>query len=396
MKINGKRFFSFLASLILFLGIASYAYSQSCDTSCNSGDVDCLSKVISDCSSKVSQLQSQANTLKNQIAQFDAQIKLTALKISQTEEKILLLGGRIEQLEESLQSLSKAFGERVVETYKMSKFESNFFYIFTAPGIDQAVSRYHYLKKIQEADRNLLDRLEKAQTTYIGEKEDQEELQKQLELQRKQLDSQKAAKANLLAVTRNDEKRYQQLLSRARAEYEAIAGKGTETEAGTVSEGQKIADVARWSEWKAGRESNTCNSSGAHVHFIVRKPGGVTDNPFSYLQSGISYDNCSGSYCGSSDGDPFNPGGSWMWPVSSKIIFSQGYGSTWAVRNTWVSRIYSFHNGIDVTSDSSGVIKAVKSGTLYQGSYNVGCLLKYVRVDHADSDLDTLYLHVDY
>ena len=59
--------------------------------------------------------------MKNQIAQFDAQIKLTSLKIAQTEEQINLLSGRIDQIQGSLGSLTKAFNERAVETYKMSK-----------------------------------------------------------------------------------------------------------------------------------------------------------------------------------------------------------------------------------------------------------------------------------
>lgn len=349
-----------------------------------------LQKKIEEYQSQVNILSTQAKTLSNQIAQFDAQIKLATLKISQIEEKITLLSGRIDQLETSLDSLTVAFSGRAVETYKLSKLENGFVFILSAQGLAEAVSRYHYLQKIQEADRSLLMRLQEAQTAYRGEKIDQEELQKELEIQKTQLGSQKAAKAFLLTATKNDEKKYQQLLAQARSEYEAIqaiiAGKGDETEAGHVGQGQRIASII---------QGASCNSSAAHLHFIVRKPGGVTDNPFSYLQSGVSFENCSGSSCGSSDGDLFNPGGSWPWPLSPSIRFSQGYGNTWAVKNTWVGKIYSFHNGIDIGGSSSEV-KAVQGGNLYRGSYNVGCLLRYVRVDHDDSDLDTLYLHVNY
>lgn len=349
-----------------------------------------LKKKIDEYQSQLNILSSQAKTLSNQIAQFNAQINLTTLKISETEEKINLLTGRIDQLEGSLDSLTEAFSSRAVETYKLSKVENGFAFLLSAGDIGQAVSRFHYLQKIQEADRNLLIRLQEAQTTYKGEKADQEELQITLEQQKKTLDSQKAAKAYLLTATKNDEKKYQQLLAQAKAEYEAIqaiiAGKGKETEVGPVNEGQRIASVI---------QGASCNSSAAHLHFIVRKEGGTTENPFSYLQGGVSHENCSGSSCGSSDGDPFNPSGSWPWPISPSIKYTQGYGSTWAVRNTWVGKIYSFHNGIDINSASSEV-RAVRKGKLYQGSYNVGCLLKYVRVDHDDSNLDTLYLHVNY
>ena len=217
-------------------------------------------------------------------------------------------------------------------------------------------------------------------------------MQEQLEVQKKNLDAQKKAKAYLLQVTKNDEKKYQQLLARAKAEYEAIqaitAGKGVETKVGKVNEGEKIASII---------QGTSCNSSGTHLHFMVRS-GTTALNPFNYLSPNISYENCSGSSCGSGDGDSFNPSGSWNWPINGPIKFSQGFGATWAIRNSWVGRIYSFHNGIDINSESSSTIKAVKSGTLYRGSYSGGggCRLRYVRVDHDDSNLDTLYLHVNY
>jgi len=237
--------------------------------------------------------------------------------------------------------------------------------------------------------------METVRTNYADQKTVKEEKQAELEAAKEKLEAQKnilaqqkADRQRLLAATQNDEKLYQQLISSARAELIAIqgilAGQGKEIEAGHISEGQKIASMITGS---------SCNSSGTHLHFMVAE-GENTNNPFGYLSSGIGYENCSGSDCGSSDGDPFNPSGSWTWPLNSPIEFNQGYGNTWAVQHTWVGRIYSFHNGIDIVSDSLEV-KAVKSGTLYKGVYQGGCNLNYVRVDHDDSNLDTLYLHVN-
>jgi len=263
--------------------------------------------------------------------------------------------------------------------------------LVSAQDLSDAVSRFHYLKRIQEADRDLLFRLQKTQTTYVEEKDEQEELRTELEAQKTNLANQKAVKDNLLRLTKNDEKKYQQLLAAARSELEAIqaiiAGKGQETQVGAVSQGSRIASII---------QGASCNSSGAHTHFIVAQ-GGATQNPFNYLKPGVAYDNCSGPFCGSPDGDPFNPSGGWDWPIVPTVDFSQGYGATWAVRNTWVGSIYSFHNGIDIDSPSSEV-RAVRSGVLYRGSYvgSAGCALRYVRVDHDENDIDTFYLHVNY
>lgn len=381
-----KRVFS----ILLLLAAVLLNFDVSAQTT--EENLEKLENEIKIYEAEISKLKSQAATLSNQIAQYDAQIRLTSLKISETEEKILLLGGRIDQLEVSLNSLTNAFSSRVVQTYKMSRLNEPLLFLISSSDLSEAVSSYHYLQRIQEADRDLLIRLEKAQLTYKEERVDQEALQGQLEAQKSVLGAQKGAKANLLTLTRNDEKKYQSLLASVRAEFEAIqaiiAGKGVEESVGHVTEGAKIASII------AGP---SCNSSGEHVHFIVRE-GSNTLNPFNYLKPGVDFENCSGSSCGSGDGDSFNPSGPWEWPINPKIKFSQGYGSTWAVAHTWVGNIYQFHNGIDIDSLSANDVKAVKGGTLYRGSYTGynGCNLRYVRVDHDDSNLDSLYLHINY
>lgn len=382
----------FLISLLAFVVIGLLPTQSVLLSESQEENLERLTREIEQYEQEINKLKSQANTLSNQIAQFDAQIKLTILKITETEEKILLLGGRIDQLETSLNSLSNAFSMRAVRTYKMSKVNKPILLLISSHDISDAVASYHYLQRIQEADRELLVRLEDAQEVYMEEKIDQERLQKELQEHKSVLGAQKAAKASLLEQTRNDEKKYQQLLAQTRAEFEAIqaiiAGQGDETEVGKVSQGDKIASII---------QGASCNSSGEHLHFIVRE-GSSTRNPFSYLKGGVDYENCSGSSCGSSDGDTFNPSGSWEWPINPKIKLTQGYGLTWAVKNTWVGKIYSFHNGIDVVSESSAEVRAVQSGTLYHGSYtgHAGCRLRYVRVDHDNSDIDTFYLHINY
>ena len=201
---------------LFFLLFGKNISAQTC------GSLDECNALISQYQEQINKLQGQANTLKNQIAQFDAQIKLTSAKIAQTQEQINMLGGRIDQLGESLSSLTTAFNSRAVETYKLSKYEGGFFFILSANDLNDAFSRYHYLQKIQEEDRNLLARLQDAQTTYQGQKAHQEALQKQLKTQQANLNAQKTAKNNLLTATKNDETKYQQLLSQAKAQLSAF------------------------------------------------------------------------------------------------------------------------------------------------------------------------------
>src|SRR3989344_4497683 len=332
LYLTAKKILVVFAVVVFLVGRPVFAEDQS--------KLDELNRQIEEYNTQISRLQSQATTLANEVAQFNARIHLTELKIDQTQAQITLLGGRIDQLETSLDNLSNAFNSREGETYKLTRLE---------------------------------------------------ELEALLAEQKAVLDQQKAAKASLLALTRNDEKRYQQLLSAARAEFEAIqaiiAGQGDETEVGHVSTGSRIASII---------QGPSCNSSGEHLHFIVSK-GSSTENPFSYLKPGIGYLNCSGpGEC--SEGDAFNPSGSWDWPINPTVRYTQGYGSTWAVRNSWVGKIYSFHNGIDINSESSSEVKAVAPGTLYRGSVggSNGCRLRYARVKHESDGIDTYYLHINY
>ena len=388
---KSSKIFLFLISIVVSLFIFNTRVG-SIDAETQEERVSKLSQEIQQYENEIKRLQTEANTLSNQVAQYDAQIRLTSLKIAETEEKILLLGSRISLIQDSMDSLNNAFENRAKRTYKMARVEQPAMMFLTAYDLSDMIASFHYLRRIQEADRDLLDRLDKTKTDYNEEKNEQVQLQSQLEKQKTSLNSQKAVKANLLEVTKNDEKKYQQLLAAAKSEFEAIqaivAGKGDESEVGHVNEGDKIATVI---------QGASCNSSGGHLHFMVVENGN-TYNPFTYLQGGISYENCSGSSCGSGDADSFNPGGSWNWPVNPPIKFTQGYGNTWAVANTWVGRIYQFHNGIDINNNSDAQVKAVKSGTLFRGSYTGynGCRLRYVRVDHDEGNLETLYLHINF
>ena len=380
VKYFGVIFITFL-SLVLVTGFVKH-HPQDVLAQ-NTGDrLNQLRGEIEQYQEEIERLRSQAGTLKNQIAQFDAQIRLTALKIAEAQEKILLLGGRIDQLEISLTALTTAFSSRVTETYKMARLGDTFFFLISAQDLTEAVSRFHYLRRIQDADQDLLIRLQEAQSVYQYEKEDKEDLQAQLEEQDQVLGAQKAAKADLLAITRNDEKRYQELLAKARAELSAIqaiiAGKGEETKVRDVNEGERIASILTY-----GPNLFAC-STGPHLHFEVVQ-NQVAQNPFSFLSSkSLIWDNVDA---------PQNGTSSWIWPLNDPIRITQGFGQT-----SYSSRYAGgMHTGVDMANNDNSEIKAVKKGILYRGG--IGCrggTLQYVRVDHADDDYNTYYLHVSY
>lgn len=356
-----------------------------------------LNEKIDQYQQKLAELRVAKKTLANQVAMMDSQIKITSLKIEQTQEAIRLLEEqikelslRINQLDLSLNQLSLIFLDRVVATYKSGRLDPLYLFL-SSDNFADFFRRLRYLRMVQLNDRQVMLSLEEARTNYDRQKEAKEEKQRELELLKNQLDQQKRDllqqkkdKEHLLALTRNDEIRYQQLLSQALAELEAIqaivAGQGEESRVGEIKKGEKIATVIN-----VIKGSLVC-STGTHLHFEIRKEGKVV-NPFSYL-SPIQIINDSG-------GDEYSFGGSWPWPLNPPIKLTQGFGSnTWWIRSGLAP--YKFHTGVDLVSDDL-TVKSVADGILYNGSVTCGKgKLRYVRVEHQEEGISTYYLHVNY
>jgi len=363
----------FITSLLIsFLGIFTFSFNASAQ--------DCSGSVedrINCYSENITKLQTSGKTLSSQISQFDAQIKLTTLKIQKTQEQINLLSGRITQIDGSLDSLTKAFNERVLETYKIVRMGDPVLMLISSDNLNQVYDIFSYLKKIQDGDQNLLKRLEKAQTTYKEERLDQEDLQKELDIQQKKLNTQKSSKKMLLHQTKNDERRYQSLLSQALAEKAAIEkALISGTKVGPVNAGDPIALV--------GNSGYPSCSTGKHLHFEIRK-NGVWVDPSPYLQNKTIQDDEKG-------GTASVGSGSWQWPISDPIRMTQHYGHTpWSWRYSYSGGI---HTGFDMVSSSSDVIRAPSGGNLFKSSESCGSsTINIVYIEHGDGVI-SFYLHV--
>jgi len=393
-----KKIFLFLALTTLLIFSAKSIWAQTVTpTPTPAQDKSQQAKEIQDkineLQNKVSDLQGQAKTLSSQIAVMDNQIKLTEYRIDSTKAELLSLtvdidtaDKKIVVLEKNLSELTKVLINRIIATYEVGGTQS-FEVLIASSNISNFFSRLNYLRIAQTHDKKLIYDTQQAKVDYANQKvifEDKkkkvEALKQQFEDYTAQLNREKQGKQKLLEDTKGNEANYQRLLAEARAEYQQIqgivAGNGVEVEIGSVNQGETIAAVI---------SGASCNSTGSHLHFTVSRNGSA-ENPFNYLKP-VDSTNDSG-------GDTFNPSGNWDWPLDSPIEFNQGYGDTWFVRTY---HAYSSHNGIDISGSSSNV-KAVKSGTLFRGSYvgNGGCSLRYVRIHQSDDGLDTFYLHVNY
>lgn len=383
----------FVFSLLLLLLSITRVQAEDCDNLSIEERVSCLN-------AKVIQLKGQGNTLASTIAYLNSKMALTEAEIAKTEkelkvleEEITVLLVKISRLDENLDNISKLLVSRIGAAYKRSLFKP-IYMIFASGGLSDFSERNKYLQSIQQNDRTVLLELQNSKDQHEQQKKSKEEKQAQAEalkqklaVQNSALQKQRQSKEKLLEMTKNDERKYQDLLATARAEMVAIqsivAGGGQEVAAGEVSQGNKIATII---------SGLSACSTGAHLHFEIGE-NKKNVNPANYLKSVDVIWDLKIPWLPEED-NPFSFTGSWEWPVNGKPRITQGYGMTAYAK----SGAYSGgpHTGIDMVSDDLAV-KAVKNGTLYKGTVACGGgILRYVKVDHKDSNTATYYLHVNY
>jgi len=402
MKISSTLKSTLVISLIAvgaLFGLTSQASAISCEDSCDDKSegekLSCLNDVRQACEEKLSEVSEKKQTLQNAIAYFDTQIAYTQSKINETafqikqlEGEIESLSGKISILNTSLEETTKLLLQRISATYKQTKVHP-WTIFFSSNGVLDLINRYQYLRAAQVNDRRILFEMEEARANFDQQKNLKEEkqsevlgLQTELISQKTVQDKQKKEKQFLLATTKNDELRYQDLLDKATAELAAIqaiiAGYGNETEVKEVNEGEKIATIMT-----EGPNLFAC-STGSHLHYEVDKDENP-QNPFSLLQSkSLDWDNPDPAQNGS---------GSWRWPLEDPIRITQSFGST-----SYSSRYAGgLHTGIDMVNEANRDVKATRKGMLYRGSISCrGGTLQYVRVKHAEDEYNSYYLHVNY
>ncbi len=345
---------------------------------------------------KTALCKKESNNLSAQIQAFNNSIVATNLRITQTEqqienltEEIASISAKMDNLESSLTTLSNAFIERIIASYKKNVHNNIGLLLLASPKISDFLVNLSYLQIVQLNDRKILLLVEATKVSYGEQKQLREEKKKQqLQLQDKlseqkaSLDEQKKEKEAFLLITKNNASEYQRRYEEAQAELQALqkvrTGSGNVVSVGPVKTGDIVGYMIT---------GNSPCSSGTHLHFEVHKNGSIVD-PSAYLKD-VSY---SYDYDTSLISDRISPSGSWNWPVNDKILIEQGYGMTYWAKRGWYGG--GPHTGIDMYSDSSLQVKAVQDGTLYRGAIACGGgTLQFARVDQADG-LQTFYFHI--
>ena len=300
-----------LILLISVIFIPSSAFAKACGE--KSETLTEAEQIEQDCRQKLQELAGQKQTLTTAVNTLNTQINLTQAQISKTEKELAALANDIEalgikigQIDQSLGHLSEVMVVRIRETYKQSYLEPVYL-LFSSDGFPDFINRIKYVKSVQNHDKNVFVAMEQIKLNYDTQKNVKEDKQSEVENLKLKLNKQKSSlasrqleKQRLLELTRNDEKKYQDLLQEALQQKQAFKRFVTSQGGASILNNQTKCDGwgcyfnqrdGQWGNQLLGNSDSTTAEYGCFVTSAAMvasyykkdvKPSDIASNPLAF------------------------------------------------------------------------------------------------------------------
>jgi peptidoglycan hydrolase CwlO-like protein len=226
-------------SFLFFRPFLTKINAQDCEAiSCDDNSdnyINCLNDKKSCIENRLSEIATEKSTLSNTISVVNGNINIQELKIQQTiaeinklEKEVELLGDRISGLSISLDRLTTLLVDRIRTQYKQ-KQNDPLTVLLMSNSLKKFVNQYRYLSLASKQTAEAMQRAQYQRVVYDEQKDikiikqDEVETKRyQLQLEQNNLISQRKEKNDLLAVTKNDEQKFQDLLRQAETQISSF------------------------------------------------------------------------------------------------------------------------------------------------------------------------------
>ncbi len=175
-------------------------------------------------------LNNQIELLEAEVSRVETEIRINQKKIEELNEKINELQSKIEEKEIAMRNQKIILAQLIQIYYEYSKnsLVSTFFgkekYVSFTAGKDQLSQTSQKIKEMLSGIIAIKENLEKEKKLAEESKKQMTDLYYELQEKNTELESAKAQKENLVAQTRGEENRYQQLLARVEMQKMELLG----------------------------------------------------------------------------------------------------------------------------------------------------------------------------
>lgn len=240
MKKHHKTISYILLAACVFLSLISTTKASLIDDlekeiNAKRAQIQELEKKLIELQGAIKSSQSQQTTLKKQIGALEAQISQLKFEIQLTQARISEANLEIEKLDYDINQsadeivINKRYLANVIQTIYEYDQATLLEIILQSPSFSDLLNQIQYAENLQQAVQEKLETIQSLKARLEGKKEQQEglkdnleSLSEELEGKKTALDSQKGNKTDLLASTKNQEKKYQAQLQDLKKKREEI------------------------------------------------------------------------------------------------------------------------------------------------------------------------------